>query len=100
MIMFEDVIAALLIILIVLLLFFFIARELLCWYWKINARLEAQRLTNAYLKEIRDLLLRNNAAAGALGKEVSDISHTQSGSSAVLQSANTEQNPYQDLPDL
>lgn len=38
-----------LIALIVLIIVFLIARELVCWYWKINESLEV-------LKEIRDLL--------------------------------------------
>jgi len=42
-----------------LLLVFFITRWFWCWYFKINARYDAARETNALLMEIRDLLKQN-----------------------------------------
>jgi len=31
---------------------FFLIRGLMCWYWKVNERLELQKETNRLLKEI------------------------------------------------
>ena len=43
----------------ILIFLFVIARELFCWYWKINERL-------AVLREIRDLLRERSPTAGSL----------------------------------
>ena len=40
--------------LIIILFLFFILREVLCWYWKINEHIAAQKETNALLMVIAD----------------------------------------------
>ncbi|HJC25220.1 MAG TPA: hypothetical protein H9761_16220 [Candidatus Eisenbergiella merdavium] len=99
--MVQDFIAAFVVVFILLILFFLIARELICWYFKINARLEAQRLTNAYLKEVRDLLIKNNSVTGMLDKEMSGNCYSQTeNTSGSPQTAYVDQSQYPDLPSL
>lgn len=63
-----DLLIVALIIFIVLILFFLIARELICWYYKINARLKEQEKTNELLQDIYDAIVQgtmvNSVTAG------------------------------------
>lgn len=66
-----DVIGGLLITLLVIVVLFLIFREVVCWYWKINARLAKMDKSiallesmDATLKEIRSATSQNAKTAG------------------------------------
>ena len=52
----TDGIITFLIIVVVVICIFFMVRELHCWYWKINARLEALEKIHGTLDDIKRVL--------------------------------------------
>lgn len=57
----ASILGTLFIVLFFLILIFIITRELWCWYYKINARLEEQEKTNELLQNIYDALVQGNS---------------------------------------
>ena len=44
---------------------FFICREIICWYYKINTRLDQQRQTNVLLEKLyKELTIQNGSEKG------------------------------------
>ncbi len=60
-----DVLQVILIITFISIIVFFICRELLCWYHKINARLDQQRQTNVLLEKLYNELSTQNGKGDA-----------------------------------
>lgn len=58
-----------LIVIIVLILLFLIFREVSCWYWKINEKINLQRTQNSILEQILKEL-RENALSASSQKEL------------------------------
>ena len=48
---------------------FFVLKELMCWYWKINERIELQKKTNEILGKILLELIANDKVADNDNKE-------------------------------
>jgi uncharacterized protein YpmB len=56
----EDVVGVLLIIVVITIIIFLIFREIFCWYWKINKRIEILEENNKLLSKIALLLEKPN----------------------------------------
>lgn len=94
----EDIlemgVGALLALILFLIVVWFITRQLRCWYWKINARLEEQRKTNELLQNIFDVLVQGNAVSAVTAGQIMGMNETQ-GESTPSASVNIS-----DIPDL
>lgn len=65
---------------------FFICREIICWYFKINARLDQQRQTNVLLEKIyHEFCIRN-------GSPVQAVSEVQTNSVAAISASTASAN--------
>ena len=83
----EDIVKILIIILFVMIILFLLAREWVCWYWKINARLAEQKKTNELLQNIFDALIQGNTVNALTAGQViklNDNQNVQSSSSNVV----------------
>jgi hypothetical protein len=72
----ESVITNSIIIIIVIVVLFLIGRELLCWYYKINERIELQKETNLLQKKTNHLLetlIGNNGTKNDIDNAFFDI---------------------------
>ena len=56
----EGNVAAILIILLLFIGLFFAFREIMCWYYKINAMLDETRKTNALLQRLLEVQIKGN----------------------------------------
>lgn len=93
-----KIIVGLLIALVVSVVFFLLSREILCWYFKINARLEEQRTANELLQNIFDALVQGNAVNAVTAGQIIEMSETQ-GKNIPSASVNKNVN-ISDIPDL
>ncbi len=55
-----DIMQVILVVTIVWILLFLICREIICWYHKINARLDQQRQTNVLLEKLYNEVTSQN----------------------------------------
>ena len=72
----ESVITSAIIIIIVIVVLFLIGRELLCWYYKINERIELQKETNLLQKKtnlLLETLIGNNGTKNGIDNAFFDI---------------------------
>jgi len=92
----QNGIGGIIFIILLLIIIWFVTRELHCWYWKINKRVQTLESIDQRLADIQQLMVQGNTVNAVMTGEISNIASGINSKEAARQAANESE----DLPDL